>query len=85
MCVCVSEGSPEPAREWTLCIIPRTKNDGMNGDTYSVLIGEFCLMRPILSHMLSHCTEADSEGVRLKPLPPPVSKISYKNEIIWSQ
>ena len=37
MCVCVSQGSREPAREWTLCILPRTKNDGMNGDTYSVL------------------------------------------------
>ena len=28
VCVCVnSEGSREPAREWTLCIIPRMKND----------------------------------------------------------
>ena len=37
VCVCVnSEGSREPAHEWTLCMIPRTKMIE-EGDTYSVL------------------------------------------------
>ena len=44
-------------------------------------------MRQLLSHMLSHCAEADSEGVCLNPLPPPVfkypiNKLIYKYEHI---
>ena len=49
ICVCVnSEASHEPARKWTLFIIPRTKWL-IKGSTQ---FWHFCFMRSLLSHML---------------------------------
>ena len=79
VCVCVnSEGSREPAREWTLCIIPRTKNDWIKGLWMEIptQYWHFCFNR-FIAYAYSHCAEVDSEGGRFPPV--------FKYPIKWNQ